>query len=307
MSPGPIDNCLPNVLCEYIMGKIGGFVELFGVDFYTSASLAKALPFCYVLLMALAVLAFAPLIIFSVRRTMSSSRKGFSGKDDTRFPDPEELAYLIRERRSIFPKDFCYGPVDRRVVLAMLEAANWAPTHGRTEPWRFVVLGRSAQEQLCDLTLKVLKRELPPEEYAKKEKKLAGKRTKRLYEGPNFIAICMKRQANPDKLMPEWEEICCSVLRGYRTCGSPATARGAAGYWTSWQAPARDSPEMRAFLGLEPEDRCLGFFILGKCKEPEKYRSLRGPTSQKVVWRLWMPPASQPPSYHPKEVRASLH
>lgn len=37
----------------------------------------------------------------------------------------------------------------------MLEAANWAPTHGKTEPWRFVVLGRRAQEEMVDLTLKV--------------------------------------------------------------------------------------------------------------------------------------------------------
>ena len=38
----------------------------------------------------------------------------------------------------------------------MLEAANWAPTHGKTEPWRFVVLGRQAQEEMIDLTLKVI-------------------------------------------------------------------------------------------------------------------------------------------------------
>jgi hypothetical protein len=30
------------------------------------------------------------------------------------------------------------------------------PTHGKTEPWRFVVLGRAAQEELLDLSLKVL-------------------------------------------------------------------------------------------------------------------------------------------------------
>ena len=35
----------------------------------------------------------------------------------------------------------------------LLECANWAPTHGRTEPWRFVVLGRAAQEQFMDLSL----------------------------------------------------------------------------------------------------------------------------------------------------------
>lgn len=46
--------------------------------------------------------------------------------------------------------------VGRAVVEAMLEAANWAPTHGKTEPWRFVVLGRQSQEEMIDLTLKVL-------------------------------------------------------------------------------------------------------------------------------------------------------
>ena len=43
----------------------------------------------------------------------------------------------------------------RSVVEQLLEAANWAPTHGRTEPWKFVVLGRAQQEELLDLTLKV--------------------------------------------------------------------------------------------------------------------------------------------------------
>ena len=43
----------------------------------------------------------------------------------------------------------------RSVIEELLEAANWAPTHGRTEPWKFVVLGRAQQEELLDLTLKV--------------------------------------------------------------------------------------------------------------------------------------------------------
>ena len=43
----------------------------------------------------------------------------------------------------------------RSVVEQLLDAANWAPTHGKTEPWKFVVLGRDKQEEMCDLTLKV--------------------------------------------------------------------------------------------------------------------------------------------------------
>jgi hypothetical protein len=59
-----------------------------------------------------------------------------------------------------------------------------------------------------------------------------------------------------------------------------------AGYWTSWTSEARDSQEMKDFLKLEAEDKCLGFFILGTCREPEKYRSTRGPASEKTDWRL---------------------
>ncbi|GFH26164.1 nitroreductase domain-containing protein, partial [Haematococcus lacustris] len=37
-----------------------------------------------------------------------------------------------------------------------------------------------------------------------------------------------------------------------------ATAQGLAGYWSSWQAAARDAPEMAAFLGIDPTqgDNC---------------------------------------------------
>ena len=37
----------------------------------------------------------------------------------------------------------------------MLEAANWAPTHGKTEPWRFVVLDRAAALDLVDKSIEV--------------------------------------------------------------------------------------------------------------------------------------------------------
>jgi uncharacterized protein involved in response to NO len=41
-------------------------------------------------------------------------------------------------------------------VQQILEAANWAPTHGKTEPWRFAVLARSTvQREAFDLVLQV--------------------------------------------------------------------------------------------------------------------------------------------------------
>merc|ERR1712216_248673 len=54
--------------------------------------------------------------------------------------DPQALCKLMHKRRSIFPKDFVEGDVPEEVINEMLDCANWAPTHGHTEPCRFVVL-----------------------------------------------------------------------------------------------------------------------------------------------------------------------
>lgn len=43
----------------------------------------------------------------------------------------------------------------RNIVEQILEAANWAPTHGRTEPWRFVVLSPTALQEMIWITHKV--------------------------------------------------------------------------------------------------------------------------------------------------------
>lgn len=58
------------------------------------------------------------------------------------------------------------------------------------------------------------------------------------------------------------------------------------GYWSSWYTEARESADVKQFLGLEEEDRCLGVFMLGKCADDSGYRSKRGPLSEKVTWRL---------------------
>jgi len=43
----------------------------------------------------------------------------------------------------------------------MLEAARWAPTHKKTEPWRFVVLGGAAKTEFQELTLQLCRDRLP--------------------------------------------------------------------------------------------------------------------------------------------------
>lgn len=197
----------------------------------------------------------------------------------------EQMLQLIKSRRSVFPKDYTGNLVDRNTIQQMLEAANWAPTHGKTEPWRFVVLSEDALQEMIQITHQVLQNTLDESQYAKKKAKMESKKTQ--YIRATFIAICSKRQADPQKLQPEWEEMAatsCAVQNMWLL----GTALGVAGYWSSWQGESTcNSPDFKRFLGLGSEDSCLGFFILGNCKPDviSAYRSKRGPMADKIVWK----------------------
>ena len=53
-----------------------------------------------------------------------------------------QLSALIRHRRSIKPVDMdAMRVVGRELLTQVLEDATWAPTHGLTEPWKFIVAG----------------------------------------------------------------------------------------------------------------------------------------------------------------------
>ncbi len=52
----------------------------------------------------------------------------------------DTLNAIIRHRRTIKPQSMdAAKPVDRALLMSLLENGTWAPTHGVTEPWRFRV------------------------------------------------------------------------------------------------------------------------------------------------------------------------
>ena len=58
-------------------------------------------------------------------------------------------------------------------------------------------------------------------------------------------------------------------------------------YWSSWHSAARDSKEMATFLGMDPEDKCLGFFMVAACDPAMRDRRKRTPeTHGSVEWRV---------------------
>ena len=66
-----------------------------------------------------------------------------------------DVNQLIRHRRTIKPitkagePNYQDEPLDEALIQNLLENANWAPTHGLTEPWRFQVFQDQAREPLA--------------------------------------------------------------------------------------------------------------------------------------------------------------
>lgn len=200
-------------------------------------------------------------------------------------PSVAETEALIRTRRSIFPKDYNGKAVAPAVISRMLEAANWAPTHGKTEPWRFVVFSGDAvgaiQRLKNEENLKLLTEGSEQWEYA--QKKIARK-AKQSALVSHLIAICMKRvKTRKGRLMPEWEEI-SSVACAVQNMHLVAAAAGVASYWSSggWDK-ALSTPRFKRVLGLNGDgDRCLGLFHVGMSDKMAQYRASRGPWREKV-------------------------
>jgi nitroreductase len=207
---------------------------------------------------------------------ISSTRKipGMEKFNEGHF-DPEQTNFLIRSRRSVFIDQLLSGkPIPDDLIWQILENANWAPTHKKTEPWRFTVFSGTGLQKLADFQAS-LYRESAAEKF--KEDKYQ-KLLKMPLACSHVIAIGMKR--NEQANIPEIEEIAavaCAVQNIYLS----TTAYGLGGYWSTGGVTYND--KAKAFFGLDKNDRLMGFFNIGYVRVASVPGS-RGPVKDKTVW-----------------------
>ena len=89
-------------------------------------------------------------------------------------------------------KELSPEPIDLTLIAQILEAANWAPSHGKTEPWRFVVYSGAARRIVGDAfgaAFRLLNQGAASNE--------AGERAQRerVWQAPVWIALGMRRMA----------------------------------------------------------------------------------------------------------------
>lgn len=184
------------------------------------------------------------------------------------------LSDIIKERRSTFTPMYTGEQIEDDIIWQILENANWAPNHRKTEPWRFQVYAGDARNRMSKYQKQYYLDNTPEE----KQNELKLKKTiNNALLSSHVIAIIMHR--DPEERVPEWEEVAavsCAVQNMYLT----VTATGYGCYWSS-PGSALNGNE---FFQLAENETCLGYLYIGVPKDGLNLKAERGDIRDKVKW-----------------------
>jgi nitroreductase len=169
------------------------------------------------------------------------------------------------------------GIIPDETVNQLLALADYAPTHGRTEPWRFYVYGGEALARFGKEHAELYWQHTAED---KRQEATFEKLKHNVEKASHLIIAVMARGANVK--IPQIEEVAAAsaaiqnVLLG-------AEALGIASFWSS--GGMTHTQALKSYLHLQPEDIVLGLIFLGYTDEPAKESVRNTPLSEKIKWQ----------------------
>jgi nitroreductase len=188
----------------------------------------------------------------------------------------EIIADIIKNRRSIKPVKMNGKKILDEQVMELLKLANWAPTHGRTEPWRFIVYSGNKVKEFCRQHAELYRTYTPPEKFEQ------ANYDKQLHNGDlasHIIIAIMQRGGLPK--IPALEEIAATAI-AIQNILLGATAAGIASFWSTGGMVHQAA--MKDFLQLKNEDVVMSLVYLGFTDEQLEGKRQTG-IEEKVTWK----------------------
>lgn len=191
----------------------------------------------------------------------------------------ESVYELIKQRQSLFTSQMVEGAlIPDENIWKLLDLANYAPSHRRTEPWRFKVYSRSPLVELYKKIASIYWETTSSELFEERKLHKIASKSDSL---SHAIVICMHR--NEKQIVPAYEEeyaVACAVqnmLLGMKSLNI-------IGYWSTPKMCFTE--EFHRFLNLTGKDKCMGILQLGVKKPnlPEIPKPLNGAIKEKVEW-----------------------
>jgi len=182
------------------------------------------------------------------------------------------LSDIIRRRRSIFPVSYTDEQIPVDVITAILESANYAPTHKLTEPWRFIVFRGEGKIKLGNELARLYKETTAAHQFLQKKYDSIIEKA-----GQSSCVIALNVELHPDKL-PEWEEL-AALACAIQNMSLTAEAFNVGAYWSSPGMIA----DLKDYLNLGDYGKCYGLFYMGYHNE-EPREAKRTPMARKIKW-----------------------
>ncbi|GAB3904490.1 nitroreductase family protein [Mucilaginibacter boryungensis] len=183
------------------------------------------------------------------------------------------VSNTIKNRRSIKPAMMNGNKIPNGHVAALLELADWAPNHGNTQPWQFIVYADPAK--FCQQHADLYQKNTAAEAF----NPTTFNNLTHMGDNVSHIVIAVMKRGDLPKI-PPFEEI-AAASAAVQNLLIGATALNIASFWSTGGMTLR--PEFKEFLNLGDDDNVLGILYLGYANEhPEGKRKV--PVEEKVKW-----------------------
>jgi len=161
-------------------------------------------------------------------------------------------------------------------VEQLLKLANWAPSHGLTEPWRFIIYSGEKVKEFCHTHAELYKSHTPPERFEQ------ASYDKQFHNGDlasHLVIVIMQRGNSPK--VPVLEEIAATAM-AIQNILLGATAAGIASFISTSGMTHHES--MKHFLALRDEDLVISLLYLGY-SEGQLEGKRKTEIEEKLVWK----------------------
>ena len=96
-----------------------------------------------------------------------------------------DLQSIISKRRTTKPADFNGAIILEAIFEEILTAANWAPNHGQTEPWRLFVFDKNGLDNFSSFHAELYKSNISSEQFIKLKNILKSHKIRRFNNEEN--------------------------------------------------------------------------------------------------------------------------
>lgn len=186
------------------------------------------------------------------------------------------LQQIIMNRRSIKPSLMNGKKIEQASVQQLLELADWAPTHGRTEPWRFIVYTGESLKAFCQQHADLYQAHTDADKFTTAKYKSIIENGEKI---SHLVLVYMKRQ--PTQKIPLIEEI-AAVSAAVEHILLGAQALGIVTLWSTGGMTHHES--MKNMLGLAADDLVMGLLYLGYSDEAPAEGKRNIPLAEKISW-----------------------